>query len=173
MELNGELIGDRILLRDIDLSDVNQGFIEWLSDPETNRFLEVRHNPPDLENQLAYVQECKDSSEKLYLGIYLKDLTLIGSTTLTRHSSNKLEIGLMIGHKKFRSQGLGIEVVKTAIKWAKLMGFDELTAGYLHGNDASARLFSSLGFQIIHDTLTASPASLESVVIRTSLKLGT
>ena len=173
MKLQGELGSERVILRQMKESDISQDFIQWLNNPETNRFLEVRNNPPNLKRQLAYVQECEDSSEKLYLGIFLKDSTLIGSTTLTRHSYNKVEIGLMIGDKNFRGQGLGCEVVKTAINWAKLEGFSEVTAGYLHGNEASAELFSSLGFEIIHDTLAGDPVRRESAVIRTSLKLGT
>ena len=79
----------------------------------------------------------------------------------------------MIGDENFRGQGLGREVVKTAINWAKLEGLSEVTAGYLHSNGASAKLFSGLGFEIIHDTLAGDPVRRESAVIRTSLKLGT
>jgi len=173
MKLEGDLASERVILRQMKKSDISQNFIQWLSNPETNRFLEVRHNPPSLKQQLAYVQECEDSAEKLYLGIFLKDSAMIGSTTLTRHSYNKAEIGLMIGDKNYRGQGLGCEVVRIVINWAKLEGFNEVTAGYLHGNEASAKLFSSLGFEIIHDIVTVEPALQESAVIRTSLKLRT
>jgi len=173
MKLEGDLASERVILRQMKKSDISQNFIQWLSNPETNRFLEVRHNPPSLKQQLAYVKECEDSAEKLYLGIFLKDLTMVGSATLTRHGYNKMEIGLMIGDENYRGQGLGSEVVRIVINWAKLENFHEVTAGYLHGNEASAKLFSSLGFEIIHDTLAGGPVLQESVVIRTSLKLGT
>lgn len=173
MKLEGDLESGRVILRQMKESDISQNFIQWLNNPETNRFLEVRHNPPSLKRQLAYVQECEDSAEKLYLGIFLKDSAMIGSTTLTRHSYNKVEIGLMIGDKNYRGQGLGREVVRIVINWAKLEGFNEVTAGYLHRNEASAKLFSSLGFELIHDILTVEPALQESAVIRTSLNLRT
>ena len=173
MKLDGDLASERVILRQMKKSDISRNFIQWLSNPETNRFLEVRHNPPSLKRQLAYVQECEDSAEKLYLGIFLKDSTMIGSATLTRHSYNKMEIGLMIGDENYRGQGLGSEVVRIVINWAKLEGLNEVTAGYLHGNEASAKLFSSLGFEIIHDILTTENVVQESAVIRTSLKLRT
>jgi RimJ/RimL family protein N-acetyltransferase len=173
MKLEGELASERVILRQMKKSDISQNFIRWLSNPDTNRFLEVRHNPPSLGKQRAYVQECEDSSQKLYLGIFLKDSTLIGSTTLTRDSYNSMEIGLMIGGENYRGQGLGSEAVRLVISWAKLEGFNEVTAGYLRGNEASAKLFSSLGFEIVHDMLTVEPVWQETAVIKTSLKLRT
>lgn len=80
MKFEGEIAGERIFLREMEESDISAQFILWLSDLEVNKFLEVRHNPPNLESQKSYVRECKISSTKAYLGILEQNKTLIGSS---------------------------------------------------------------------------------------------
>lgn len=171
MKLEIELPGDRLYLQEMKASDISPEFVRWLKDPEVNNFLEVRHNPPDLERQIAYVQECEASTQKLYLGVFLKNSRLIGSTTLTVYGLNKVEIGLMIGDKSLHGQGYGSEIVQIAIRWAKLAGFHEITAGYLEDNIVSSNLFFKLGFR---ETPTISEGGIvreDSRVIRTSLSI--
>jgi ribosomal-protein-alanine N-acetyltransferase len=171
MKLEIELPGDRLYLQEMKVSDITPEFVQWLTDPEVNNYLEVRHNPPDLERQIAYVQECEASIQKLYLGVFLKNSRLIGSTTLTAHSFNKVEIGLMIGDKSLHGQGYGSEIVQIAIRWAKLAGFHEITAGYLENNMASANLFFKLGFREAPAISEGGIVREDCRVIRTSLLL--
>ncbi len=170
MILEGGIAGERIFLREMHETDISEKFISWLSDSEINRFLEVRHNPPDLESQKAYVMECKISSTKAYLGIFLQNETLIGSVTLNSYET-KVEIGLMIGEKSLQGKGIGTEVIKTISHWAREQGFMEITAGYLQENERSARLFKSLGFQIIGVIQKSDTIGQEDSVVRTSLFL--
>ncbi len=148
MNLEGKIAGDRIFLREMVESDISERFIVWLSDSEVNEFLEVRHNPPNLKTQKQYVKECRLALSKLYLGIFQQNGALIGSVTLNSHDTS-VEIGLMIGDKSLQGQGFGTEVVKIVSNWAREQGFAEITAGYLQENKRSARLFESLGFQIV------------------------
>jgi RimJ/RimL family protein N-acetyltransferase len=171
MKLETELPGDRLYLREMKASDMSPEFIRWLKDPEVNNYLEVRHNPPDLERQIAYVQECEASTQRLYLGVFLNDSRLIGSATLTVYSFTKVEIGLMIGDKSLHGKGYGSEVVRIATHWAIKAGFHELTAGYMKENRASAKLFSKLGFRETPIISESSIVREENRVVRTSLLL--
>ena len=171
MKLKIELNGERLKLQHMKDSDISLQFIGWLKDPEINKFLEVRHSPPDLERQIAYLHECDASADKLYLGVFLNDSRLIGSTTLTVHSFTKVEIGLMIGDKSSHGKGYGSEVVRIATHWAKKAGFSELTAGYMKENKASAKLFSKLGFRETPIISEGSIVREENRVVRTSLLL--
>lgn len=170
MDLEGKIVGERIFLREIDESDVTEGFVMWLGDPEVNEFLEVRHNPPNLETQIQYVKECRLSLSKVYLGIFLQNEALIGSVTLNSHETS-VEIGLMIGDKSLQGKGIGAEVVKTVSDWARQQGFTEITAGYLQENKRSARLFESLGFQIVGVIPKSDTMGQDQSVVRTSFSL--
>jgi RimJ/RimL family protein N-acetyltransferase len=170
MNLEGKILGTRVFLREMDESDVSELFILWLSDPEVNEFLEVRHNPPNLETQKEYVKECRLSSTKSYLGIFQHNESLIGSVTLNSNET-RVEIGLMIGEKSLQGKGFGTEVVSTVSHWAREQGFTEITAGYLQGNKRSARLFESLGFQIVRVIPNSDTIRQDQSVVRTSLSL--
>ena len=170
MNLEGKIVGERIFLREIVESDLSERFILWLSDPDVNEFLEVRHNPPNLETQKQYVKECRLSPSKVYLGIFQQNETLIGSVTLNSHET-RVEIGLMIGDKSLQGRGIGTEVVKTVSHWARAQGFTEITAGYLQENKRSARLFESLGFQIVRVIPKSDTIRQDHSVVKTSLSL--
>ncbi len=171
MNLETKLTGDRVFLREMEESDISEDFICWLEDPAVNEFLEVRHNVPNIEKQIEYLNACKVSLNKMYLGIFLQDSTLIGSATLTRHKENSIEIGLMIGDKASQGKGIGREVVEIVIRWAKSANYDEITAGYLNSNVRSANLFDSLGFQINQKALLSDRVIQDSPAVRTSLYL--
>jgi RimJ/RimL family protein N-acetyltransferase len=170
MNLEGKIAGERIFLREMNESDVTEGFVMWLSDHEVNKFLEVRHNPPDVKTQKLYVKECRLSSTRAYLGIFQQNETLIGSVTLNSHETG-VEIGLMIGDKSLQGKGIGAEVVKIVCDWARKQGFTEITAGYLQENKKSARLFESLGFQIVRVIPKSDTIRQDNSVVRTSLSL--
>ena len=170
MNVEGKIAGQRIFLREMHESDLTESFISWLRDSEVNKFLEVRHNPPNLESQKQYVNECRLSLSKAYLGIFQKNEALIGSVTLNSHETS-VEIGLMIGDKSLQGQGIGAEVVKTVSNWARKQGFTEITAGYLQENKRSARLFESLGFQIVRVIPKSDTIRQDYSVVRTSLSL--
>jgi RimJ/RimL family protein N-acetyltransferase len=170
MNVEGKIAGERIFLREMHESDLSERFILWLSDSEVNKYLEVRHNLPNLETQRQYVKECRLSLSKVYLGIFLQNEALIGSVTMNSHETS-VEIGLMIGDKSVQGKGIGAEVVKTVSDWAREQGFTEITAGYLQENKRSARLFDSLGFQIVGVIPKSDTIRQDHSVVRTSLSL--
>ncbi len=170
MNLESTIVGERIFLREMHESDISESFVLWLNDPEVNEFLEVRHNPPNLETQKEYVKACRQSLTKAYLGIFKQDESLIGSVTLNSRETS-VEIGLMIGEKSLQGKGFGTEVVETVSQWAREQGFKEITAGYLQENKRSARLFEKLGFQIVRVIPKSGTIAQDHSVVRTSLSL--
>jgi RimJ/RimL family protein N-acetyltransferase len=171
MKFQGTITGSEIFLKQMEVSDINEVFIGWLHDPETNKFLNVRHNLPDLQQQVDYVDSCISSRDKIYFGIYRLDASLIGSSTVSLHSGDKVEVGLMVGDKSSRGKGHGREVVGLLVQWAKSAGFQEVTAGYSTDNVASAKLFASLGFVINDKAIDDGIVREQTGVVRTSLSL--
>ena len=47
-----ELLGKEFALRFLKANDIDEEYLGWLRDPEVNRFLEVRYNPPNKEEAL-------------------------------------------------------------------------------------------------------------------------
>lgn len=171
MRFEGTLEGKRIFLRQMNTSDITPEFIGWLHDPEVNKFLDVRHNPPDLNQQLAYVEKCNSSPNKIYFGIFRSESFLIGSSTISVYSREKVEIGIMIGDKSSLGRGFGSEAIGLLIQWAKQSKFVEITAGYSLENKASAKLFAKHGFEAYHETSDSSTVGIKPDIVRTSLSL--
>jgi len=168
MILEKKLLGSGITLRQMEGSDISDEFIGWLHDPIINRFLEVRKQLPTYQEQCDYLESCKQSPSKFYLAITLTDGRLIGSTTWTINGKS-VEIGLMIGDKKYQGKGFGRQVVELAISWATSSGFEILTAGYLAENKSSAKLFASTGFKIVENVTADDTIAPEDRVVRTAL----
>ena len=149
--MNFDLSDERLVVRDADELLIDETFISWLSDPEVNYFLEVRHEVPTLETQRALVKKIIDSDDVLYLFLLAKPLLeFIGTATL-RLKRNYLtaELGIMIGEKSYWGKGLG----KTAIDLITTHVFSELdirkiTAGVYSRNVRSLNAFLKAGFTI-------------------------
>lgn len=171
MRFEGMLEGNGIFLRQMNTSDITPEFMGWLHDPEVNKFLDVRHNLPDLNKQLAYVEQCSSSPNKIYFGIFRSESFLIGSSTISVHNGEKVEIGIMIGDKSSLGRGFGSEAVGLLIQWAKQAKFVEITAGYSLENIASAKLFARHGFKTYHETSDSSTVGGKQDIVRTSLSL--
>ena len=56
------LQSSRLLLRALELSDLNATYLGWLNDPAVNCFLETRFLPQSLEALMAYWQSHRDDS---------------------------------------------------------------------------------------------------------------
>jgi RimJ/RimL family protein N-acetyltransferase len=143
------LIGERVTIKPLTLSDLDEMYISWLSDPHVNRFLEVRRAVPSLPEQRDYLESIQESKNRAIFGIFLKSGQLIGSLSLTRYEPNGLEIGIMIGDVAAQGMGLGKETILLILDWSRRLGVKELLAKYIKENEASSALFHSCGFKVI------------------------
>lgn len=163
MKFNDILISNQIYLKQLLVTDVDEKYINWLNDPIINRYLEVRHNPPTLSQQIKYVSECIKSKNESLLGIYLIQNKLIGTLKLTFLDSLTVEIGIMIGEKHLHGLGIGKSAISLIKKWAVENNFLSLNAGYEAKNIPSAKLFESLGFKkldIVSKPMLAKPDTI-------------
>lgn len=165
------LRSESIYLRNLDSSDVTEQYVQWLHNPEVNRYLDVQKNLPTLNQQKNYVQKIADSSDKLLFGIFTFDNKLIGSTKLHFYEAEKVEIGIMIGDLESQGKGYGKSTVNLLIALAGRLGIKILTAGYDFENLRSANLFKSCGFAVIEKKDYGLSADCLNRVIRTILKV--
>jgi ribosomal-protein-alanine N-acetyltransferase len=141
------LRADHIYLKQLLVEEVNETYVNWLKDPAINKFLEVRHNPPTLSEQIKYVLQCIDSKDIVLFGIFLINNRLIGTMKLSFSNTSSGEIGIMVGDKSMQGIGIGKSAVGLIKAWAIKNDLLTLTAGYDVKNIASAKLFKSLGFK--------------------------
>jgi hypothetical protein len=58
---------------------VTQRYVDWLNDPEVNRFLESRFQHHTLESTQGFVRACEMNPEQLFAGIRYRPLAVVTS----------------------------------------------------------------------------------------------
>jgi len=149
---NIRINGDRIYLRKVELSDVDQEYVDWLNDPDVNQFLETRHEIQTIDSICRYVEGILLKNNELFLAICLKkDGKHIGNIKLGSISLEHLhgEISLFIGDKSQWGKGLATESVLSLTKYAfNVLKLHKVTAGCYENNAASKKLFNNALFNI-------------------------
>lgn len=143
----------RLVLRDIELSDISDEYINWLNDFETNKFLEIRLQKQTREHVEEYI---KNKLENIHIsqhfGVYDQSGTrLVGTVTMpTINWHHKFsDLSFVIGHPDAQGRGYATEALQQIIDYAfKVLKLEKLWAGYYDGHIASQRIFEKLGFEI-------------------------
>ena len=56
--------GRMVIMKPISQKEINEHYISWLNNPETNKFLEVRHKKQSIEDVINYVNMLRTTTKK-------------------------------------------------------------------------------------------------------------
>ena len=147
-----ELSSKRLVYRTLSVDDVTQNYVDWLNDPEVNRYLETRHTHQTKENCLSYVADMTASPAHNLFGIYFREPGKhIGNAKLdiTYPHHQRAELGLLIGEKDCWGKGLATETIKTITSWGfNNLNLEKIDAGCYDENFGSLRAFLKSGYQV-------------------------
>ncbi|MDZ4838529.1 MAG: GNAT family protein [Bacteroidota bacterium] len=150
MSKNGFLIGDRIYLREVRKSDVNENYYNWLADTEVNQYLETKYVPQSLENISSFVASMDGKREEILLAICdIETETHIGNIKIgpINWLHRFADISLLIGDKNFWGKGYATEAIGMVTDFAFLrINLLKVKAGCYSANEGSARAFEKVGF---------------------------
>ena len=97
-----ELFNESIYLQPIHSKKYSRKITNWLNDPSINMFLMARYKRNTETEQVRYIEQVNASSSAYYFGIFLlHNSRLIGTTTCRIKEGKFLEVGILIGEKKF------------------------------------------------------------------------
>jgi RimJ/RimL family protein N-acetyltransferase len=155
LELDGrpiEVETERLRLRPLHPSDVEEAYVEALNDPEVNRYLVVvRVIRQTRESVVAYVEQNRADPHGMLLGMFLKPgEPLIG--TIRLHNIDPLHGTGIVGICVFKSywrQRFGAEAIAGLTGWAFAHApIRYLEAGCYEANEASRNAFLRAGFTV-------------------------
>ena len=143
--------GPRLFLREIRQSDVNASYYAWLNDPETTRYLEVRHSPVSMEEMTRHVSELDGRTDILFLAIcqnagrkHIGNIKLGPINNIHRFAS----LSILIGDKSSRGKGYASEAISVLADFAfNTLNLNRLSAGLYEGNIGSYKAFEKAGFR--------------------------
>ena len=150
MILNSPLKTERLILKNLELSDATGPYKEWVNDPEVNHYLELRHSPPDEAKLSRYISNMNSSENNLLMGIFVQDGFHIGNIKLGPININNCRgvIGLLIGEKKFWGKGFATEAILSITDYAfGSLNLNRVDAGISSSNKGSLKAFLKAGFE--------------------------
>lgn len=150
MIINKNIEGDLVVLTPFREHDVSDTYLEWLSNKEINKYLEVRFRKFSELMAKDYVNSCNVSKDKYFLRILSKESVFIGTCTILLNNHHKTaEVGLMLGNTSFHKRGIGSEVVSLLTRFCCAdLNVRKVTAGAYASNVGSLKVFQKNGYVI-------------------------
>jgi [ribosomal protein S5]-alanine N-acetyltransferase len=150
VSLEDRFQGARVTLRLVTLDDCSERYVEWLEDPEVNRYLETRWSRHTLDSVRSFVSE-KLSSLDSYLFAILEraNQAHVGNIKIgpihPRHAF--ADVSYFIGDRASWGRGLATDAIKvvTRIGFERL-GLHRVQAGLYAGNVGSRRALEKAGY---------------------------
>tara|TARA_B100001057_G_C22461622_1_gene799078 strand:- start:75 stop:590 length:516 start_codon:yes stop_codon:yes gene_type:complete len=154
---------NKIIIKKLNLKDVNNRYLDWMNDLEVTKFTEQRFKKHSLSDIKKFVKEKNNSKTEYLFGIFINQKsTLIHIGNIKLGPIDKFhrsaEVSYIIGDKNFWKKGIGSKAVKLLIKVAKKQfQLKKLIAGCYGNNYGSIK--------VLKRNLFKKEASLKSQVI--------
>jgi len=143
---------NRVYLRPLRTTDVNQNYLNWFNDPLVTKFLEIRGK--DLSKKIVdkYIQEGRKSKTYyMYAICFSENKKHIGNLKIgpINKKHNFSDLVTVIGDREYWGKGLAVEAIKLGIEMAfKKYKIRKLSAGIYSGNKSSIKAYKKAGFVI-------------------------
>lgn len=146
------LEGRSCYLRPVLKSDAGSRYLSWINNEETLRYLDYGRFPTTLEQLREYIADKKGSSSTLFLAIVSKASGKhIGNVKLEPINwvNRSAGFSIFIGNEKYRSKGIGKEVVRLMIDCAFYrLNLRRISLGVINGNVRALNLYKKMGFKV-------------------------
>ena len=150
---SGKIQGERLHLRALGAEDVTQRYLDWMRDPQVNRYMESRFATHTLESLHSFVTAMNESPDNYLFGMFLEPqgehIGNIKIGSISRHHRHA-DVGLIVGAKTAWGKGYATEAIRLVTRHAfDQLGLNKLYAGMYAENAGSARAFLKAGYREI------------------------
>jgi [ribosomal protein S5]-alanine N-acetyltransferase len=142
---------DRLILKNLNVEDISIDYVNWLNDPNINKYLNSAGSVQTMESCTSYVESFQNIEEKSLLGIWLKKESLhIGNLTLSLDIRRNLGVtGVSLGRRECMGKGLGMEALVGLRNYCfEQIKLHRLEAYVSEKNIDSTKLFLRSGFKV-------------------------
>ena len=134
-------------MRPLVISDANERYSKWLSNPIASKFISVKPNIKELK---SYVKSKITKNNILFLGIHTaKEKLHIGNIKYEPVNIEKKYalMGVLIGDQDWWGKGVACEVVTASAKYLKdKYKIEEIILGVKENNIAAIKAYKKIGF---------------------------
>src|SRR5688500_4541717 len=150
MSFNKKLSSERLEYKPLDSSYCTPQYLQWLNDPEVNRYLEIfdTYTEAQLKQYLASVEA---NDRLLFWAIHIKSngkhIGNIKIDPINRYHGYG-EYGIMMGDREEWGKGYAAEASRTIIDYCfREEGLRKITLGVVAENAGAVHLYKKLGFE--------------------------
>ncbi len=144
--------GAAVTLTEFRPEDVGPGYLAWMNDPQTTRYLESRFQAQTMDTLRAFVAVAYADEGTWFFRILENDGGQhVGNIKVgPRHGwHQRAEVGIIIGEKACQGRGLATQSIRLAADFAfRHLAVNKLVAGMYEANKGSLRAFQKAGFTL-------------------------
>jgi len=141
---------ERLYLRNVRISDVNDNYFRWLNDPEIVKYTEIRFAVNTKDNIRQYVQEMTTAINHIFLAICLKDNdNHIGNIKFSNIDWNHKSafLNILIGENLMWGKGYASEAITLIVKYGfETLGLNKIGPCCYDVNKGAIKSFENAGF---------------------------
>ncbi len=102
--------GRGFYLRQLNVDEVSEKYLGWVTDPEVNEFLALKYDTHSVESLKEFVRSCNASEARFLYGVFTADNAHIGNFSIYNISKpNKtFDFGYFIGEKEWWGKDAGL-----------------------------------------------------------------
>ena len=150
MMIDELIVGDRIYLRNLSPEESLSHYVDWLNDPDINRYLEARFVSHTADGVADFVRRCNEANDNLLLGMMLRSEDRhVGNIKLGPINPHHCrgDVGLLIGDRSVWGHGIGPEAIRLLTAHAlENLNLNKVCAGIYGVNQGSMRAFEKAGY---------------------------
>ena len=166
---------NKIVLKQLEPRDVNMAYVKWLNDPEVNKFLEIRHKIPLLEDDvIEFVEMCNKIKRYNWGIMYNKKHVGNISCSIVDRINNYVNISNLIGVKKYWNSDICKLSLNAAIHYLFFNAmFNRIEAGTYAIHLSGIALLTNLGFKkegVLKEKVLVNGKYVDSVLFRITKK---
>lgn len=146
----GTLYTERFFLRPITTNDANANYLSWLNNPLDSEFIYSANTKMSLQALTEYIKDRLKENNVLFLGIFEKNSGLhLGNIKYEPIDfiESYAVMGILIGEKNWRGQGVAIEILHATGKWLnRNFGIAQIILGVNRRNFSAIAAYKKIGF---------------------------
>lgn len=148
-----EITGNLVRLRTVEMTDCNETYLQWMTDAETNQYMETRWTATQTVQTIKnFVESMRQSPDSILFAITEKTSGIhIGNIKIgpVNQYNHYADISYFIGEKSCRNRGMATEAVRLICDFGfQELGLHRIQAGAIIKNEASVHVLQRAGFQI-------------------------
>ncbi len=151
MEYNQIIKGNNnVSLKMLDIENCTQEYVDWLNNPEINRYLEARWQTHTLESTIAFVKSIKKSPDSIIFAIIYKNKYVGNIKIGPIHPIYKhADVGYMIGDKSVWGNGVATNAINSVCKFAfNVLKLERMQACVFEENIGSQKALLKNNFKL-------------------------